>query len=125
MAQPDRESQRADAFCREILPAVSRTFALSIRFLPGKLGSAVRCSYLICRIADTIEDDTELAAEAKASLLDLLTASFDDADAAARLVEHASTLHAQPAYRRLIEHSDLVFAAFRDLKREPRAAKDS
>lgn len=115
MAPPDRESQRANAFCREILPAVSRTFALSIRFLPGKLGSAVRCSYLICRIADTIEDDTELTARAKTSLLDLLTLSFDDTDAAARLAEHASSLHAHPAYVRLIAHSDLVFAAFRDL----------
>lgn len=115
MAQSESEAQRANAFCREILPTVSRTFALSIRFLPGKLGAAVRCSYLICRIADTIEDDTELAATAKASLLDQLALSFDDPDAARRLAELASSLHGEPAYLRLIQHSDLVFAAFRDL----------
>ncbi len=115
MAQPESESQRASAFCREILPSVSRTFALSIRFLPGQLGAAVRCSYLICRMADTVEDESELGAEHKASLLDLLTLSFDDADAATQFAERASSLHGDPAYLRLIQRSDLVFAAFRDL----------
>jgi farnesyl-diphosphate farnesyltransferase len=115
MARRDTESQRANAFCREILPAVSRTFALSIRLLPGVLGSAVRCSYLICRVADTIEDDLELAASDKASLLDLLTLSFDDTDAAAQLARRGSSLHASPAYRRLVEHTDLVFVVFHDL----------
>src|SRR6266536_2511534 len=78
MAQPD-ELQRAKVFCREIFPDVSRTFALSIRLIPGELGAAVRYAYLICRIADTIEDEPQLPAGDKASLFDLLTACFDDA----------------------------------------------
>ena len=50
----------AERWAGEILPSVSRTFALSIRFLPGTLGRAVTTAYLLCRIADTIEDDIGL-----------------------------------------------------------------
>jgi farnesyl-diphosphate farnesyltransferase len=115
MAQADSDSQRANAFCREILPAVSRTFALSIRLLPGELGAAVRCSYLICRIADTIEDETSLTAEDKATLFDMLALAFDDVDAAEQLTRRASPLRCEPADSRLIHHTDIVFAAFRGL----------
>jgi len=40
-ARPGTTRKRANDFCREILPAVSRTFALSIRLLPGDLGASV------------------------------------------------------------------------------------
>jgi len=56
-------------FCRAILPKVSRTFALGIRLLPAPLEEAVRTSYLLCRIADTIEDATALAPAEQARLL--------------------------------------------------------
>jgi farnesyl-diphosphate farnesyltransferase len=44
-----------------ILPHVSRTFALTIPQLPGGLRTAVTCAYLLCRIADTIEDEPALS----------------------------------------------------------------
>jgi farnesyl-diphosphate farnesyltransferase len=56
-------------FCRAILPKVSRTFALGIRMLPARLGDAVRTSYLLCRIADTIEDASGMSPERKGDLL--------------------------------------------------------
>ena len=43
-------------FCREVLPRVSRTFAVNIRLLNGTLGGAVRTGYLLCRAADALED---------------------------------------------------------------------
>ena len=43
----------ASDFAREILPAVSRTFALSIRVLPGDARCRGARAYLLCRIADT------------------------------------------------------------------------
>jgi farnesyl-diphosphate farnesyltransferase len=43
-----------------ILPGVSRTFALTIPVLPGELSVVVTNAYLLCRLADTIEDDTGL-----------------------------------------------------------------
>ena len=45
----------------QILPHVSRTFALTIPQLPATLRIAVTNAYLLCRIADTIEDEPELA----------------------------------------------------------------
>jgi farnesyl-diphosphate farnesyltransferase len=43
-----------------ILPGVSRTFALTIPVLPRDLDEVVTNAYLLCRLADTIEDDVGL-----------------------------------------------------------------
>jgi farnesyl-diphosphate farnesyltransferase len=45
-----------------ILPHVSRTFALTIPQLPPALCTPVTNAYLLCRIADTIEDEPALSA---------------------------------------------------------------
>ncbi|HXA36507.1 MAG TPA: phytoene/squalene synthase family protein [Steroidobacteraceae bacterium] len=45
----------------QILPYVSRTFALTIPQLPLGLRTAVTSAYLLCRIADTIEDEPALS----------------------------------------------------------------
>src|SRR6476661_2665539 len=71
-------SRDAAGFCEGILPAVSRTFALGIRALPGALGQAVLDAYLLCRIADTVEDSPSIAPEAKAVLFDDFLAAFGD-----------------------------------------------
>ena len=112
--------QQANDFCREILPAVSRTFALSIRLLPGELGAAVCCSYLICRIADTVEDEPSMPAESKAALLDLLATCFDDARSVAAFGDAAALVAGDPAHVRLVQNSDLVFAAYRALPERTR-----
>ncbi|WP_213937711.1 phytoene/squalene synthase family protein [Pseudomonas sp. dw_612] len=49
----------------EILAQVSRTFALTITQLPAELYPAVTNAYLLCRIADTIEDEPGLTAGQK------------------------------------------------------------
>ena len=54
----------------ETLPKVSRTFALTIRLLPTTLEHPVAVAYLLCRIADTIEDSATLKAAEKSALLD-------------------------------------------------------
>ena len=51
-----------EAYQDEILPHVSRTFALTIPQLPAALRTAVTNAYLLCRIADTIEDEPALSA---------------------------------------------------------------
>jgi farnesyl-diphosphate farnesyltransferase len=50
---------------RGILPGVSRTFALTIPVLPDALAVVVTNAYLLCRIADTIEDDPALRNDLK------------------------------------------------------------
>ena len=47
------------------LPGVSRTFALTIPVLPDRLAEVVTNAYLLCRIADTIEDDSALGDQQK------------------------------------------------------------
>jgi farnesyl-diphosphate farnesyltransferase len=47
------------------LPGVSRTFALTIPVLPDALALVTTNAYLLCRIADTIEDDPALSPEQK------------------------------------------------------------
>ncbi len=49
------------------MPGVSRTFALTIPQLPDGLRIAVTNAYLLCRIADTIEDDHQLSVEDKSA----------------------------------------------------------
>ncbi len=58
--------ESALAFQKESLQAVSRTFALTIPRLPNGLREAVGNGYLLCRIADTIEDDPNLPYAEKA-----------------------------------------------------------
>ncbi|HEU0196868.1 MAG TPA: phytoene/squalene synthase family protein, partial [Nevskiaceae bacterium] len=60
-----RIESTALAYQSAILPAVSRTFALTIPQLPEPLATAIANAYLLCRIADTIEDEPRLAAARK------------------------------------------------------------
>ncbi|PXX99374.1 phytoene/squalene synthase family protein [Halomonas sp. LBP4] len=58
----------AEAYQQNILSGVSRTFALTIPQLPTALRSVVTNAYLLCRIADTIEDEPAISAAQKAVL---------------------------------------------------------
>ena len=115
-----RRVAEAEHFGRTMLPAVSRTFALSIRVLPGELGRAVLAAYLLCRIADTLEDEPALPAAAKAQLLDELLRCFDDADAADAFPDRVASLAGEPAHVRLTRRADLVFVLYRALSERTR-----
>ncbi len=65
MRHQESQLERALALQVSLLPGVSRTFALTIPQLPEPLRVAVTNAYLLCRIADTIEDDAGLDAEQK------------------------------------------------------------
>jgi farnesyl-diphosphate farnesyltransferase len=120
-AERDPRHDEAVRFCRDVLPAVSRTFALSIKLLSGELGAAVRCAYLLCRIADTIEDEPALAAPAKAELLDAFVRCFDDTAAADRFSQRTAGLRGDDAHLRLLANTGLVFVAYRALGEASRA----
>jgi farnesyl-diphosphate farnesyltransferase len=62
MIEGTREHTIASAldYQQHILQGVSRTFALTIPQLPEDLSRVVGNAYLLCRIADTIEDDPSL-----------------------------------------------------------------
>ncbi|RMF96400.1 MAG: phytoene/squalene synthase family protein [Gammaproteobacteria bacterium] len=112
---------------QRILPGVSRTFALTIPQLPPGLREVVANAYLLCRIADTIEDDPELAAEDKAACL----AAYVDAvrgrgDAAAFARAVAPRLSAScPAQERdLVAHAPEVLAITAGFRPAQRKAID-
>ncbi len=58
------------AYQERILQGVSRTFALTIPLLPPPLRASVGTAYLICRIADTVEDSAVLDTVAKRRFLE-------------------------------------------------------
>jgi farnesyl-diphosphate farnesyltransferase len=58
-----------EAYQEYILPGVSRTFALTIPELPQALRTSVTNAYLLCRIADTIEDEPALSPTASLHFL--------------------------------------------------------
>jgi farnesyl-diphosphate farnesyltransferase len=64
--------QADEVYQDQILPRVSRSFALTIPRLPLDLRTPVTNAYLLCRIADTIEDESALSA---AQTLDLTRAT--------------------------------------------------
>ena len=105
----------ANRFAIAVLPEVSRTFAISIRFLPGVLGRAVLTAYLLCRIADTIEDDGTASPERKAELLEAFLRCLPDRTAADSFPALASDIRGDPAHVDLLRHTDLVCVLLRSL----------
>ena len=112
-----------EAFQREILPGVSRTFALTIRQLPAGLRQTVTIAYLLCRIADTIEDEASLTPQQveqqQQRFLDAVRGELDPGefarDAAALLT--SSTLAAE---RELVANTPRVLSSYQEL---PKAVK--
>ena len=68
--KPEINQQEDESYQDYILQGVSRTFALTIPQLPHPLSKVVSNAYLLCRIADTIEDDKHLPYEAKRQFAD-------------------------------------------------------
>ena len=77
------------SFCRRALDEVSRTFARPIGMLPEPLAVAVGCGYLLCRIADTIEDHPQLSLGEREDMFEIFLATLagDDPAPLARAFE--------------------------------------
>lgn len=95
----------------EILQHVSRTFALTIPQLPVPLATVVSNAYLLCRIADTIEDEAALSPEQKRQFSEMFIGVLNGATAPETF---ASELHprlsgnTRPAERDLILNTPRV-----------------
>lgn len=99
MTQPKpRASHPHWDFCSRSLVEVSRTFAIPIRMLPSDLERAVTCGYLLCRIADTIEDTAGLSEEARDELFEAFLLVVER--------QHASTFAAVFARRVRVDPND-------------------
>ncbi|MBK1726174.1 phytoene/squalene synthase family protein [Halorhodospira neutriphila] len=113
------------AYQEAALPGVSRTFALTIPELPAALRDTVTNAYLLCRVADTVEDHSQLDAEAKHDLLlELARVLRGEADAArlAGEMERALDVGTPLAERDLVVSLQRVVAVTHGL---PEAHRDS
>lgn len=70
------EGKAAWKYAEDILQLVSRTFALNIQVLRGKLHRSILLAYLYLRIADTVEDDPDMKATEKDRVLALFADVF-------------------------------------------------
>ena len=70
------EGKAAWKYAEDILQLVSRTFALNIQVLRGKLHRSILLAYLYLRIADTVEDDPDMIATEKDRVLALFADVF-------------------------------------------------
>ncbi|NNM01275.1 MAG: phytoene/squalene synthase family protein, partial [Gammaproteobacteria bacterium] len=110
-----------------ILQGVSRTFALTIPLLPPSLERAVGNAYLLCRIADTIEDDADMAFPNKRKFaeqfIDVVRGQRPVEDFARQLGPALSD-SATDAERDLVEHSAAVVRITHSLNERQRAAME-
>lgn len=120
-ALPDTRPGADWAFCRAILPRVSRTFALGIRLLPAGLSRPVAVAYLICRIADTAEDHPALSVADRRRLLEEVDRAMGDPAAAFEEIR-AVRWPSDQALGGLMEHADRVLREFRRLPAADQAA---
>ena len=96
----------------QILPHVSRTFALTIPQLPEPLRVAVTNAYLLCRIADTIEDEPAVPPEETLAFLERFKAVVAGRADAALL---ASDVEGRLSNRTLSTERDLIINMIRVL----------
>ncbi|MGC8521377.1 MAG: phytoene/squalene synthase family protein [Steroidobacteraceae bacterium] len=114
-----------EAYQDAILPHVSRTFALTIPQLPPALRTAVTSAYLLCRIADTIEDEPALSAEDTYRFLERFTGVVqgrEDAGRFAREVLPRLSEHTLPAERDLVQNTARVMRVVERFEPRQRAA---
>ncbi len=102
-------------YCEAVLPKVSRTFAPTIRRLPRGLRVPVTVAYLLCRIADTIEDSAQLSIEQKKNMLTLYADIFsaNDEKAYNQLLKELKALPNQTEDEKLAHRLPVVMEVFR------------
>jgi farnesyl-diphosphate farnesyltransferase len=108
-----------------ILPHVSRTFALTIPQLPLGLRTPVTSAYLLCRIADTIEDEPALAPSETLDFLRRFSAALAGTEAPGSLAQDIAARLSDrtlPAERELVSNMERVFRVMGEFNEPQRAA---
>jgi farnesyl-diphosphate farnesyltransferase len=119
------DAEQGIAEQERILPGVSRTFALTIPQLPGELRTAITNAYLLCRSADTIEDEVSLTVDEKQHFHDRFVAVVEGKDSPAEFaaeLEPRLSAATSTAERELIIELPTVIAVTRAFAVPQRAA---
>lgn len=110
---------------QQILPGVSRTFALTIPVLPERLAAVVTNAYLLCRLADTIEDDVGLDDLQKSAFHARFVAVVDGKEPAEPFARDLVPLLSEqvlPDERKLVEHAAQVIRVTHGFSSDERTA---
>jgi len=107
-------------FCAGMLPRVSRTFAPTIRMLPKRLYVPVTIAYLLCRIADTVEDEESLTCEEKREYLLLFAEIFKEGglESEQEFIKHVQKIPEHNADIYLLKNLDKVYSVFKSFSAE-------
>jgi farnesyl-diphosphate farnesyltransferase len=124
-AAPERDMRSDQDYQSDILVHVSRTFALTIPELPPALRNTVTCAYLLCRIADTIEDEPTLSADDKVRYLRQFSAVVAGTTDAALLAEELGPRLSDRTLaheRNLVDNLTRVVVSVRHMERREQLA---
>jgi farnesyl-diphosphate farnesyltransferase len=123
--KPTNPGHSDEAYQDQILPHVSRTFALTIPQLPPDLSRSVTNAYLLCRVADTIEDEPQIAPPDTLLYMERFSdavAGVADAQALGSELAEKLSQWTLPAERELIIHLARVIRITRQLPLRQQAA---
>src|ERR1700745_3056493 len=90
----------------ELLRSVSRSFYLSIRFLPAQLREPIALAYLLARATDTVADTAQIAARVRMEALRLLSNGIQGTASRGVVIELIAafvSLQKNASERRLLE----------------------
>ena len=108
-------------FQQQLLEGVSRSFAFTIPQLPGDLRRVVTNAYLLCRIADTIEDENALTTDQKQFFWGELIGVVSDNGSPAKFASELLLLLSSatsPAERELIQNTLRIIRITRGFKEQ-------
>lgn len=116
------------AWCHEAVQGVSRTFALTVDVLEEPMASYICLGYLLCRVADTVEDAGHVPPAEQARLLRLYDDVLDpESDVVAADFEAEVAEYLPPEAERdddwdVVADAGRVVATFRELDEDVREA---
>jgi farnesyl-diphosphate farnesyltransferase len=90
----------------DLLRSVSRSFYLSIRFLPAQLREPIAVAYLLARTTDTVADTAQISGSVRMETLQLLSNGIQGTasrDVVAKLIASFVSLQKNASERRLLE----------------------
>ncbi|WP_302081785.1 phytoene/squalene synthase family protein [Salinibaculum rarum] len=121
---PHSQSESNLEWCYDAVQDVSRTFAITIAELDEPMARDICVGYLVCRVADTIEDDDRIPPAEKAQLLRSYRNALDgdtDADGTAFQRSAKKWIPDDPnADWRVVENTDRVLSTFYHLDADAR-----
>ena len=103
-----------------LLPEVSRSFFLSLRFLPEPLRPPLSLAYLLARTSDSLADEAAAPMALRLQALQNFSGAITSCETLSLHQKFPALRLSQPAEQRLVEHSELLLAELAQLPENQR-----